>query len=386
VPDPRAPLLQGRATRAERIHIQHVVLSLRPGGLENGVVNVVNSLDPQRFRSSACCLDTAGSFAERLKPEVEVRVLGRKAGLDLGLFWRLARLFRSTRTAVVHTRNPEALLYGALAARLARVPGLVYSEHGRETPERPRLRRAQRLLSRLVDANVAVSEDLRRLLVDEVGIPRDAVTVVYNGVDCERFRPGKRAGARQRWGVAPSTIVIGSVGRLVPGKSYETLLRAARGLPAKTEIWLIGDGPQRPELEGLARGLLPPGRARFLGHRDDLPEILPAFDVFVLPSLSEGVSNTLLEAMACGLPPVVSRVGGNTEVVQEDLSGLVFAPGDERELARVLLGLCASSERRTTLGMRAAERVRCHFSLEEMVSHYDRIYTEVVGRRGRLRG
>lgn len=368
------------------VRIQHVVLSLRPGGLENGVVNLVNSLDPERFQSSVCCLDAAGAFAERLRPGIEVRVMGRAPGVDPRLLWRLVRLFRSSRTELVHTRNSEALFYGGLAALLARVPGLVHSEHGRVAPESPRRRRAQRWLSHFVDASLAVSEDLRRRLADEVGVPREAVTLVYNGVDCERFRPGGRAAARQRLGMSPAPTVVGAVGRLVPVKSYDTLLKAARGLPPGTEAWLVGEGELRPELEALARDWLPPGSVTFLGHRDDLPELLPAFDVFVLPSLTEGVSNTLLEAMACGLPPVVSRVGGNTEIVQDGVTGLVFPPGDDQTLALLLRGLCASADAREALGRRAAEHVRCHFSLEAMVAGYDRVYAEVVERRGRLRG
>ncbi len=369
---------------ADPVRIQHVVLSLRPGGLENGVVNLVNALDTGRFESSVCCLDAGGAFAERLSPGIPVRVMGRGAGVDPGLLWRLARLFRSTRTELVHTRNSEALLYGALAARLAGVPAVVHSKHGWGVPARPRRRWAQRLLTRFVDAHLAVSEDLRRQLADEVGMPREAVRLVYNGVDCDRFRLGQRAAARERLGVAPGTIVIGAVGRLVPVKSYDTLLRAARKLAAATEVWLVGDGPQRAELENLARDLLPARPVRFLGHRDDLPEVVPAFDVFVLPSLTEGVSNTLLEAMACGLPPVVSRVGGNPEVVQDGITGLLFPPGDEQELARLVRGLCENADARTALGMRAAEHVRRHFSLESMVTQYDRVYTEVVECRGRL--
>jgi len=361
------------------------MLSLRPGGLENGVVNLVNSLDPKRFQSSVCCLDAAGAFAERLRAGIEVRAMGRRPGTDARLIWRLVRLFRSRRTELVHTRNSEALFYGGLAARLARVPGLVHSEHGRVAPERPRRRLLQRWLSHFVDASLAVSEDLRRRLSEEVGIPREAVTLVYNGVDCGLFRPGGRAAARQRLGVSPVTTVVGAVGRLVPVKSYDILLKAAGRLPPGTEVWLVGDGELRLQLELLARDRLPPGSVRFLGHRDDLPEVLPAFDVFVLPSLTEGVSNTLLEAMACGLPPVVSRVGGNTEIVREGATGLAFPPGDEQELARLLVRLCQDVEERKALGKRALDHVRCHFSLETMVARYDRVYTEVVERRGRLR-
>ena len=373
------------ASRA--VHIQHVLLSLKPGGLENGVTNIVSKLDPVRFRSSVCCLDEAGAFGARVPPAVPIRAMGRRGGIDLGLLWRLVRAFRATQTDIVHTRNAEAFLYGCLAAHLAGVPGVVHSEHGRVFPERPHRRWAQRHLSRLADAILAVSDDLRRRLVVDLGIPAEAVSVIYNGVDCDLFRPAHRETARQRLGTPASPTVVGSVGRLVPVKNFASLLRAVRLLSPELqpEVWFVGDGPDRTHLEMLARALLPAGRVRFLGHREDLPSVLPAFDVFAVPSLSEGISNTLLEAMACGLPVVATDVGGNPEVVEHGRTGLLFAANHDAALARHLAALCSDPGRRIALGANATQEIRRRFSLETMVSSYESVYRAVADRKGRFR-
>jgi glycosyltransferase involved in cell wall biosynthesis len=244
-----------------------------------------------------------------------------------------------------------------VAARLARVPGWIHSEHGQVgngTPLRGRLRR---LLCQAADVNVAVSGSLREYLAREVGVPAESFTVVRNGVDCTRFQPGSRTGARRRLGMGAEGLVI--------------------------EVWVVGDGPLRAELEQLAREGTAP--VRFLGHRDDVPEILPAFDIVALPSREEGASNTLLEAMASGLPVVASGVGGNLEVVADGVTGLLFPPEDEAQLVDRLQRLGASADARRDLGQRAARHVRERFSVEAMVAGYDRVYTDVMARRGRHR-
>jgi sugar transferase (PEP-CTERM/EpsH1 system associated) len=367
------------------LHVCHVVLSLEPGGLENGVVNVVNGLSREEYRSSVCCLRRSGEFAARLRPDVPVSVMGLRPGNDPVMLLRLARLLRRERVDIVHTRNAEPFFYGFLSARLARVPIVVHSEHGRTFPEQPLRARTQRLLLRGVDAAFAVSEQLRADLVREIGIDGSSMEILYNGVDTRAFRP-RAAPASPAQAAGP--LRIGSVGRLVPVKNYALLLHAFAQLPpAAAQLVLVGEGPERAKLEQLADELGIHGRVEFAGHRDDVSELLRGMDIFVLPSMSEGMSNTLLEAMASGVPVVASDVGGNREIIESERSGLLFPSGDTAAALAQLTRLIGNSELRHTLGRAAATRVRQTFSIEAMLKRYEDLYRRVYkARRVRASG
>lgn len=363
-----------------RIHIQHVVLSLQPGGLENGVVNVINGLDPGQFRSSLCCLQRAGDFANRVRaPDVSIHEMGLDQGIDYRLPWRLARLFRCTRPDIVHTRNPEAFFYGFLGTKLAGVRALIHSEHGRTFPDKWHRLWVQRFFSRYTGTIFAVSEQLKRDLVREVGLSAARIEVLYNGVDLSRCVLIDRESVRRRLGAGVSDIVIGSVGRMVPVKNYPLLLRAVRGLAANAgiSVVLVGDGPERTALTAMAQALGLGERVRFLGHRDDVFELLAAMDVFVLPSVSEGMSNTLLEAMSAGVPVVASDVGGNPEIVRDGIDGLLFPTADEGALRGRLQRVCADLPLRARLGEAGRERVLKGFGIEAMIARYEALYQRV---------
>jgi sugar transferase (PEP-CTERM/EpsH1 system associated) len=379
---PLRPAPHAQTRSATRLRVQHVVLSLQPGGLENGVVNVINGLDRERFESSVCCLKRAGEFARRIAdPHVLVHEMGWIGGNDLRLPFRLARLFRENETQIVHTRNAEAFFYGFLGAKLAGVPAIVHSEHGRTFDERRVRFAVQRLMTRFTNAVFAVSAQLKADLVRHVGIPDHAIDVLYNGVDLERFgQAAARDQHRAAWGVATGDVVIGSVGRLVPVKNYGLLLRAVAHASMPAHVVLVGDGPEMAQLQAQAQSLGIAQRVHLLGHCDHVHEMLSAFDVFVLPSLSEGMSNTLLEAMAARVPPVVSDVGGNREIVREGVDGLVFASGDQAVLTSHLRALCADAGRRARIGSAARERVLADFDVRAMVQRYEQLYQRVIAR------
>jgi sugar transferase (PEP-CTERM/EpsH1 system associated) len=361
------------------LHVCHVILSLQPGGLENGVVNVVNGLDPAGFQSSICCLQRAGEFSERLRPDVRLATMDLRPGTDLRLPLRLARLLHAWRVDLVHTRNAEPFFYGVLAARLARVPVVIHSEHGRTFPERPLRRIAQRFLLRQVNGAFAVSAQLRSDLTRELGVPDDRFEVLHNGVDCSRFQPvPARLGPLEE----PAAVRIGTVGRMVAVKNYPLLLRAFARLPAapRCTLVLIGDGPDRGMLERVASVIGIRDQVEFVGHRDDVPRVLQQLDIFVLPSLSEGMSNTLLEAMATGLAVLASDVGGNSEIIQAERSGLLFRSGDVQAAADQLERLIRDAALRAALGRAAAARVRAHFGIEAMLRRYEALYRRVWER------
>lgn len=363
------------------IHVQHVVLSLRPGGLENGVINVINGLDRHRFRSSVCCLQEVGEFASRIRaPGVDVWAMGYRGGNDFSLPLRLAMHFRRTRPEIVHTRNAEAFFYGSIGARLAGIPHIVHSEHGRTFKERPLRFVIQRWLSRVSASIFAVSDQLKTDLARYTGIPLSRIEVLHNGVDLALFgADGERDKVRDELGIAENEIVVGSVGRLVGVKNYALLLRAVAGISHRQlRIVLVGDGPERANLASLAQQLGIGDRVLLVGHRDDVTRLMSAMDIFVLPSLSEGMSNTLLEAMAHGIPPVVSDVGGNREIVKHDHDGLIFASGDADALAAHLVRLSEDGVERGELGRAARQRVSDAFGLEAMIDRYETLYERVA--------
>ena len=379
---------------AAPIRVLHVLLSLEPGGLENGVVNVINRLDPARFESSVCCLKRAGEFARRIEdPRVVVHEMDWRGGNDPRLALRLAALLRRTRPHVVHTRNAEPFFYGFPAAKLARVPALVHSEHGRAFDDRPSRFAVQRWMSRHTDAIFAVSGQLKADLVRHVGLPDAAIEVLHNGVDLSRFDATGRASAdapersraalRRSWGVPDGTLVVGSVGRLAAVKNYSLLVRAAASSGLDVHLVFAGEGPERASLTALADSLGIAARMHLLGHCNDVDRVLGALDVFVLPSFSEGMSNTLLEAMAAGVPPIASAVGGNGEIVRDGVDGRLFASDDEAGLAACLVALCRDDAQRSRLAAAARERVHATFDIRRMIERYEQLYERVHARAAR---
>jgi sugar transferase (PEP-CTERM/EpsH1 system associated) len=362
---------------ANPLRICHVLLSLRPGGLENGVVTVINGLDPLRFASTVCCLQESGPFAQRIRQaDVPIEAMGLKPGTDLSLPLRLAKLFRRWRIDVVHTRNAESFFYGAVASTLGGVKRLIHSEHGRVFPETPRRAFIQRVLMRRADFAFAVSHRLKHDLVREIGLAEAQLGVIHNGVDVSRFR---KAGAL-RSTVSRGPLVIGSVGRLVAVKNYGLLLQAVARLPSTLDwrLVLIGDGPERASLEAQASSLAITDRVTFAGHCDDVPARLASMDVFVLPSISEGLSNTLLEAMAAGCALIASDVGGNSEIVHDGVTGRLFASGDVEGLTRQLVALGTDEALRSRYVAAGNAEIDRDFSLERMIENYADMYSRVA--------
>lgn len=366
-----------------RTHVCHVIQSLQPGGLENGVVNVVNGLDENRFISSICCLRDSGVFATRVcRPEVGITSMGWQPGNDPTLPFRLARLFRRTHVDIVHTRNAEAFFYGFVAAKLAGTPAIIHSEHGRTLPDKPHRMALQRGLLRHVSAAFAVSEQLKHELDIYLKLPPQRIEVIYNGVEVRSVSNTERQSARDLFRAAASDFVVGSVGRLVAVKNYKLLLHAVRGMLTRRNVLLvlIGDGPERAALEAEAAHLGISHRMRWLGHREDAARLYAGMDVFVLPSYSEGLSNTLLEAMSASLAVVASDVGGNREIVRDGRDGLLFKSNDEFGLRGLLDGLANNPEVRRGLGRNGSERVRHDFSVTAMINRYEGIYERVLSR------
>lgn len=366
--------------------IAHVVYHFGTGGMENGVVNLINHLPAGRFRHAIVSLTDHTDFRRRIqRDDVSFHDLDKRPGHDIGWYRRLAAVLRALNPAIVHTRNLNALEAQFVAAWLG-VSGRVHGEHGRDVFDLAGRNWKYNLLRRaarpLVHRYIAVSRDLAGWLSDTVGVDPRRVTQIYNGVDSARFRPreGERPAIAPAGFLDGARLVIGSAGRMVAVKDYPTLVRAFIRLhgmapdPEGLRLVLIGDGPGRGAYEqmledaGLAR------QAWLAGNRDDVPESMRLMDIFVLPSLGEGISNTILEAMATALPVVASRVGGNPELVRAGVTGSLFEAGDAEALARLLLEYAQDDARRRREGAAARARVEQEFALTRMAAAYQAIY------------
>lgn len=380
------PRMVGPTVMSAAPHVVHVIDSLGVGGTENGLVNLVGALAGD-FRHTIVCMTQSGPLADRLLPDVPVHVIGKRPGVDRRALFRLTVLLRRLRPDIVHSRNWGAF-DAVLAGWLARVPVAIHGEHGREISDPHGLRRRRNALRRLcapmVDRFVAVSDDLTRWLISTVGVPRRKVVTIHNGVDVERFAAAAREDGRRTLGVAPESVAVGTVGRLDPVKDQATLLEAFAVVASEhrhATLHIIGDGPCRDALHEQAHRLGLNARVAFLGERRDVATLLSGFDVFVLPSIAEGISNTILEAMAAGLPIVATRTGGNPELVEDRVSGTLVPVGDHRRLAAALSAYTADPHLRALHGKAARQRAMEEFALDRMAVRYRNLYrTLVTGR------
>jgi len=370
---------------ARPLCITHVVPSLGVGGLENGVVNLVGRLPD--IRHSVVSIGPVGALATRLAADVEVVTLDKSAGRPMrAAVLRLAVTFKRLRPDIVHARNWGSV-DAIVAAKFAGVPAVIYGEHGREfdDPEGRNRRRnlVRRLLTPCVDRFATVSADLARWLADVVGVPRRKLVVIPNGVDVERFSIDRRQEGRRALGRNDDAPVVGTVGRLDAVKDHETLLAAFADVASRSEtarLVVIGDGPLRSTLKARARSLRLEGRVDFLGERRDVPILMKGLDVFVLPSLAEGASNTVLEAMATGLPVIATAVGGNPELVEDGVTGMLVPVRDGTALAKAALAYLWDPELRAAHGRAGRRRAVARFGLDRMADGYRRLYVAVSGR------
>lgn len=358
-----------------RRRVCHVSLTLCTGGLERLLVDFARFHDRRRFEATFVVLGEAGRPADDIRNagcEVIRFSAGRKG--RLARIRELARWFRESEIDVVHTHNAFPHLYGTLAGRWARVPAIVHTRHGRRFGNTYRERLQFMLASRLVDRVVAVSDDTAVLARRMGWLTSGRVDRIWNGIDVERFP--YHGGSRQ-----PCAI---SVARLSPEKDFSTLLRAValvvRDVP-EFRLQLVGDGPERGRLEALADELHLRGCVEFLGERGDVPELLRSAGFFVSSSLTEGISLTLLEAMAVGLPVVTTAVGGNPEIVIPGETGTLVPAGKPETLAAAIRRMCGSHTQWPAMGRAARRRVEEHFAIRGMVAQYERLYDELLGRR-----
>jgi sugar transferase (PEP-CTERM/EpsH1 system associated) len=366
------------------VRVMHVVYTLRPGGMEFGVLKLVNGLDRGRVQSAICSTTPASRDMRRRVPDdVPVFELRRREGNDPRVVRDLYRLFRRERPDVVHTHAWGTLVEGVVAARLARVPCVVHGEHG-TLQLRPYQARIQRRVWGMTTQVLSVSRKLSERMRASTGFPLERIRTIRNGVDCSTFTPALRDEGRRLLGLAPGVLAIGTAGRLVPVKDHACLVAALallrdRGLEFAALI--AGEGPLREPLQAqIAAARLEP-YVKLLGHTEQIPAVMAALDIFVLSSKSEGMSNTILEAMASGTAVVATEVGGARELIDHGRSGLLAPSENPSALAAAIEALASDPERRRTIAHAARHDAAREFSLTRMVSDYESLYVELSNRR-----
>jgi sugar transferase (PEP-CTERM/EpsH1 system associated) len=386
----RAELARGERSALAPL-VLHIVHRFDTGGLENGVVNLINHLPPDEFRHAVVALTEVTSFRDRVQtPNVEFIALQKGPGHALRLYPRLFALMRRMRPTIVHTRNLAAL-EAVVPAWAAGVPVRIHGEHGRDVIDldgsNRRLQCVRRLYRPFVSHYVALSADLADDLVQRVGVAAPRVSRLCNGVDTQHFRPlstGDPVPAGFPFDSARH-VVVGSVCRLQAVKNPLALIEAFACVidrqPAcrdRLRLVLVGDGALRSACEKAldAAGLR--DLTWLAGERSDIAALMRKMHIFVLPSLAEGISNTVLEAMASGLPVVAASVGGNAELVQNGVTGLLVPTPDSALLAEAIERLVAAPDTAAAFGRAGRARAVHEFSLNAMVERYRALYTRIL--------
>ncbi|MBJ6727103.1 glycosyltransferase [Geomesophilobacter sediminis] len=371
------------AKRKGKTNLLHTVLSLETGGLEKMVVDFAQHLDRERYNVEVCCFDTLGALSEELERQgIRATLLQRNQKHYDALFpLRLSRLLWEKKVHILHMHSGTFFI-GTQAGILTGTPPMVYTDHGRHFVEPRLLPFMDRFSSQFARKIVAVSKELQSYLTEIIRLPREKVITINNGIDTRKFsRRDKPRHLLDELRIPRDHAVVGTVGRLAQVKDQFSLVKAfaqARQKLPEMTLLLVGDGPMRDELQACAVELEVQDHVVFAGNRSDTHDIYNLFDVFMLTSLSEGTSISLLEAMASGVVPLVTNVGGNPSLVQDGHNGLLVAPKDVAAMAQAICFLVSGAEVRRRLSASAVQTVQENYSIDRMIREYQGMYEELI--------
>jgi glycosyltransferase involved in cell wall biosynthesis len=363
-----------------RLRVVQVTHDLGIGGLPRVVTTLCKSLDKDRFAVSVLCLNDEGPLAGELEESsVPVSILpGSPDKPDYLAFLKVARFLRQARVELVHTHNTQPFLDAGLATLLARTPTLVHTDHGRDFPDKRRYMIAERVLSRFAYRVVGVSDDTSRKLVRYEKIDPRKIATIHNGIEDESVGAAANDGAKKaEIGIPREAPVVGVGARLIELKGLEYLLQAMPTVLQRipdAKLVIAGYGPLEGRLRGLARDLGVGSATHILGPRRDMAQLLRAFDVYALPSVSEGLPLILLEAMAAGCPIVATRVGGVPEAVRDGKNGLLVAPRRADELADALIQVLTDQQKRQRFSRESRRIFESGFTARIMARRYEALY------------
>lgn len=375
--------------------VLHVMYRFDTGGLENGVVNLINHMPSHAYRHAVLAMTEVTEFRQRIqRSDVEFISLRKPPGHGVWQYPQLFKLFRQLRPTIVHSRNLAALEVQP-PAWAAGVPIRLHGEHGRDMEDldgnNVTYQRLRRFYKPFVHHYTALSRDLVDYLADKVHVSPEKITQTYNGVDTVHFCPAPNgpqpiAGCpfdpAQHW-------LVGTVGRMQTVKDQVMLAHAfvqalvlTPKLRLRMRLVMVGEGPLRAQAQAVLNAAGLGALAWLPGERSDAADIMRGLHVFALPSLSEGISNVILEAMASGLPVVATAVGGNADLVVQGQTGYIVPPAHPQAMALRLVELASSPERACSMGRNGRQRVQATFSMQAMVATYQRVYDQQLLRTG----
>ena len=377
----------------QRPLVAHVMYRFDVGGLENGIVNLINHMPRDAYRHAIISLTEITDFRKRIvRDDVAFIALNKPPGHALWIYPQLYRLFRQLQPAIVHSRNLGALEV-VVPAWAAGVPVRIHGEHGRDVGDfdgsSKKYQWVRRIYQPFVTHFIALSRDLEHYLINRVGVAQAKIQQIYNGVDAQRFYPAKTRQTIEGCPFVESAHwLVGTVGRMQTVKDQTTLARAfvraleiAPELKASLRLVMIGEGPLKAQAQAV---LEQAGVAEFAwlpGERNDVSEILRGLQCFVLPSLAEGISNTILEAMASGLPVIATGVGGNGELLEVGRSGKLVPVGDVEAMSHCILDYARNLDLASSAGHAGRTAVEDKFSLTAMVKQYQDLYDRLLDKR-----
>jgi glycosyltransferase involved in cell wall biosynthesis len=359
--------------------VAQVLSTFRVGGAEALALELASRASRDRFEPVAIALRRTGDMEPRFaQAGIPTLALGcaEDRGLDLGGLARFAQALRRRRVKVLHCHNRMATVYGVPAARLAGVPVIICTRHAAPTIYRSRGRPTllERMAIPFVDHFAAVSNEVRETAARFKRLPAKRSSVIYNGADLQRFRPASPARSAEK----PALICVA---RLSPEKRHDVLLAAVRRLldsGLALDLTVVGDGPTRPALEKQIADLRLEGAVRLLGMRDDVAELLREADLFTMPSATEGMPITVIEAMACGLPIVATAVGGFLELVKDGENGFLVPVGDADALAQALARLIRDRDLLRRIGAANRRVAEEKFDIADTVRNYEELYLRLL--------
>lgn len=375
------PSVDIQGVKSSNPKILHVVISMVVGGAERLVYDMVRYPAFAGNPPVVCCLNEIGELGEKLLQEgYQVHSLNRREGLDYSVVSRISEIIRQNRITVVHAHQYSPLFYAVPAALFAGRVKLVYTEHGRFFPERSSWKRTlfNPLLAMGVDHLVSISKATAQAMATYDNLPLHRIKVIHNGIDCSVMNPAiDKRSKRQELGLSGTCRVIGTAARLNSIKNIQMMLRVFKLVLQQvpdTCLVIAGQGEEEERLKTMASELGISDQVKFIGLRFDLPEVYLFFDVFLLTSFSEGISVTLLESMASGVPSVVTDVGGNREVVVEGETGYLVPVDDVESMAKTVCGLLMDRDLSAKLALAAQQRVVDCFSVQGMMDSYCTLY------------
>ncbi|MFT6733285.1 MAG: glycosyltransferase involved in cell wall biosynthesis [Polaribacter sp.] len=375
----------------KKIRVLHVVLSLGTGGLENGIINIINGSNKDEFHTDVICIREQGELHSRIQnSSTKVFFDTSLANGLIDSVKHIRQTIINERYDIVHTHGWATMLAGYLALKSMTFnkskPIIINGEHGTLYFESKQQILMQRFLFKRMRLNLSVSVALVKEVARRFNVPTRLFKAVLNGVNVVKFSPNleKRNIVRDELGIKDENILIGSVGRLVEVKNYPSLIRAFSLLLKRqpnTRLALAGDGPEKARLSVLIDELDLKDKVFLLGRREDVPSVMNAYDIFVLPSFREGLSNTILEAMSAALPAVVTNVGGSPEIVIENKTGHLFEVSNIIQLADLLESLIIDKGKLQIMSADAREHVVKNYSLETMVKNYQHTYRDLLNKK-----